>query len=122
MNKEDEIEIIYSFNFFDEKIPSFLKAKKSIQLQLLITNYLSRISNITNIPTIKVETLPFTNKEYIKNKNLIIVVLDISISFFIFLFIFSKIIIEKKEHIFDYLSSQGITFNHNFLSWLLLFM
>ena len=37
MNKEDEIEIIYSFNFFDEIIPSFLKAKKSIQLQLLIT-------------------------------------------------------------------------------------
>ena len=29
-NKEDEIEIIYSFNFFDEIILSFLKAKKSI--------------------------------------------------------------------------------------------
>ncbi len=44
------------------------------------------------------------------------------IYFYVFIFIFSKIIIEKKEHIFDFLSSQGITFNNNNLSWFFIFL
>ena len=76
---------------------------------------MSRISNVTNIPTIKVHSL-INNKEYFKNKTLTNIFYDIMIYFYVFFFIFSKNIIEKKEHIFDFLSSQGITFNNNNLS------
>ncbi len=123
MNKEDEIEIEfeYSLDFIDKIIPDFRTINKPKKLQLLITNYLSTISNITNIPSIIVETLQLNNKEY-KYKALIIIFFDIFIYYYIFLIVDSKIIIEKKEHIFDYLSSQGITFNHNYLSWFLIFL
>ncbi len=123
MNKEDEIEIEfeYSLEFFDIIIPDFGILNKPKKLQLLITNYLSTISNITNIPSIIVETLQLNNKEY-KYKALIIIFFDIFIYYYIFLIVYSKIISEKKEHIFDYLSSQGITFNHNYLSWFLIFL
>ncbi len=53
MNKEDEIEIYFNYsNDLEENIPSLTISSKSITLQLLTTNYLSRISNRTNIPTI----------------------------------------------------------------------
>jgi hypothetical protein len=66
MNKEDEIEIYfnYSNDILEEIIPSLIITNKLIPLQLLITNYLSRISNITNIPTIKVHSL-INIKKYI---------------------------------------------------------
>ena len=117
MNKEDEIEIYfnYSNDILEEIIPSLIISNKLVPLQLLITNYLSRISNVTNIPTIKIHSL-INNKEYFKNKTLTNIFYDIMIYFYVFFFIFSKNIIEKKEHIFDFLSSQGITFNNNNLS------
>ena len=117
MNKEDEIEIYfnYSNDILEEIIPSLIISNKLVPLQLLITNYLSRISNVTNIPTIKIHSL-INNKEYFKNKALTNIFYDIMIYFYVFFFIFSKNIIEKKEHIFDFLSSQGITFNNNNLS------
>ena len=123
MNKEDEIEIEfeYSLEFFDIIIPDFGILNKPKKLQLLITNYLSTISNITNIPSIIVETLQLNNKEY-KYKALIIIIIDIILYYCIFHIVYSKIIIEKKEHIFDYLSSQGITFNHNYLPLLFVFI
>ena len=45
MNKEDEIEIYfnYSNDILEEIIPSLIITNKLIPLQLLITNYLSRI-------------------------------------------------------------------------------
>ena len=82
---------------------------------------MSRISNVTNIPTIKIHSL-INNKEYFKNKTLTNIFYDIMIYFYVFFFIFSKNIIEKKEHIFDFLSSQGITFNNNNLSWIFIFL
>ncbi len=120
MNKEDEIEIYfnYSNNILEEIIPSLIIPNKLVPLQLLITNYLSRISNITNIPTIKVHSL-INNKKF---RALIIIFYDIIIYFYVFFFIFSNIIIEKKEHTFDFLSSQGITFDNNNLSWFFIFL
>ena len=87
MNKEDEIEIEFKYflDFVDEIIPDFGTINKPKKLQLLITNYLSTISNITNIPSIIVETLQLNKKEY-KYKALIIIFFDIFIYYYIFIY------------------------------------
>ncbi len=120
MNKEDEIEIYfnYSNNILEEIVPPSIIPNELVPLQLLITYNLSSFSNITNIPTIKICSL-INNKKF---RALIIIFYDIIIYFYVFFFIFSNIIIEKKEHTFDFLSSQGITFDNNNLSWFFIFL